>query len=160
MARTTLTPARSNFLNKLLMASRKFEKIFDYRVRAKGFTLARARTLLNLSKKDGMNQADLAAILGVEGPTVVRLIDGMEGLGWLERRASPDDRRANLIMLTAEGRTAAAEAQTTANALVNEVLSTISDADLNGAAAVLDQVIEALIDSAHKPVDTTLTAAR
>ena len=50
-------------------------------------TLASARVFHALSKRDGLNQRELADELGIETPTIVRLLDAMEKQGFIERRA-------------------------------------------------------------------------
>ncbi|WP_461210138.1 MarR family winged helix-turn-helix transcriptional regulator [Desulfocurvus sp. DL9XJH121] len=45
----------------------------------------------------GLPQKELAARMGVEGATLVRMLDGMEKDGWVRRRVSPEDRRVNLV---------------------------------------------------------------
>src|SRR3954453_21559992 len=98
------SPFRALFSEELAITSRKLRTLFDARVRAKGLTLARARALLHLARKDGMTQTELAEILEVESPTLVRLLDGLEGQGLTERRPVAGDRRANQIALTPAGR--------------------------------------------------------
>lgn len=121
---------RSEFIEELSITSRKLRTLFDARVRAKGLTLARARTLIHLSKKDGMTQTELAEVLEVEGPTLVRLLDGLERQGLTERRPVQGDRRAKQIALTQAGRRLAADVTGLGNELREEVLSGISEADL------------------------------
>ena len=118
------------FLEELSITSRKLRTLFDARVRAKGLTLARARTLIHLAKKDGMTQTELAEILEVEGPTLVRLLDGLEKQGLTERRPVDGDRRAKQIALTEAGRKLAADVTLLGDELREEVLTTVSEADL------------------------------
>lgn len=47
----------------------------------------------------GKTQKELASELGIEGPTLVKLLDSLERLGWIERRVAPNDRRAKTIWL-------------------------------------------------------------
>lgn len=150
MPERVLPPLQIEFLGELLLAVRKLQKIFDYRVRAEGMTLARARMLLNLSKRDGMNQADLASVLDVEGPTIVRLIDGMEEQGWLERTADKDDRRVNRIALTEEGREAAATAQIIVDDLMLEVFLGVLDKDIRNATRALRTMTDNLQEIARR----------
>ena len=118
------------FLEELSITSRKLRTLFDARVRAKGLTLARARTLIHLAKMDGMTQTELAEILEVEGPTLVRLLDGLEKQGLTERRPVDGDRRAKQIALTEAGRKLAADVTLLGDELREEVLTTVSEADL------------------------------
>ena len=47
-----------------------------------------------------LSQREIADRIFVESPTVVRLLDRLEKLGWLRREPSPEDRRRNLVHLT------------------------------------------------------------
>ncbi|MFO7583061.1 MarR family winged helix-turn-helix transcriptional regulator [Guyparkeria sp.] len=48
---------------------------------------------------EGRTQKDLASELAIEGPTLVKLLDGLEKGDWIERRISESDRRAKTIWL-------------------------------------------------------------
>ena len=82
-------------------AARLLRKRFDQRARSLGLTRAQWSVLAHLSRQEGINQATLADILEIEPITLVRLLDRLEGAGWLERRPDPRDRRARLLYLTA-----------------------------------------------------------
>lgn len=127
---------RAEFLEELSIASRKLRTLFDARVRAYGLTLARARTLIHLSKKNAMTQTELAEVLEVEGPTLVRLLDGLERQGLTERRPVEGDRRAKHIALTESGRRLAGEVTRLGNELREEVLADVSEAELISATRV------------------------
>ncbi|MBB6250922.1 MarR family winged helix-turn-helix transcriptional regulator [Nitrospirillum iridis] len=53
---------------------------------------------------DGVRQGVLADHVGVEGPSLVRLVDMLEQDGLLERRNDPRDRRVKTLHLTPAGR--------------------------------------------------------
>ncbi len=53
---------------------------------------------------EGRSQKELAGELGIEGPTLVKLLDGLEKGEWIERRVSESDRRAKTIWLQPEAR--------------------------------------------------------
>jgi DNA-binding MarR family transcriptional regulator len=46
---------------------------------------------------------DLVDRLMLSKSTISRLVDGMEGRGWVERRPAPDDCRGVLLLLTTSG---------------------------------------------------------
>jgi DNA-binding MarR family transcriptional regulator len=50
------------------------------------------------------NQIELGSHLGIDKATMVKLIDGLEELKFLERSIDPEDRRAKIITITKEGR--------------------------------------------------------
>ncbi len=60
--------------------------------------------LLELWKEDGLKGSELADRLGVEPPTVTRMIRRMESCGFVERRPDPTDARSFRAYLTEKGR--------------------------------------------------------
>lgn len=80
--------------------SRLLRKRFDRRARALGLTRAQWSVIAHLRRNEGLTQSALADILEVEKITLCRLVDRLEAAGWVERRAHPDDRRANALYLT------------------------------------------------------------
>lgn len=59
--------------------------------------------LLVLADDEPMSQREVARRLGIDRTTMVALIDGLEDKRLVERRTHPDDRRKNVVGLTAEG---------------------------------------------------------
>lgn len=80
--------------------SRLIRKRFDERARTLGSTRAQWKTLLILSRNEGINQGALAELLEVEPITLSRMIDRLEEAGLVERRRAPGDRRAWQMFLT------------------------------------------------------------
>src|SRR5919202_6226465 len=82
--------------------ARLLRKRLEQRARAAGIGLTRAQwqTLAYLARSEGMNQVTLAQMLDIEPITLVRLIDRLEGLGLVERRPDPRDRRQRNLFLT------------------------------------------------------------
>jgi MarR family transcriptional regulator, transcriptional regulator for hemolysin len=73
----------------------------DARARAFGMTRAQWMILVRLEHQPGMSQNELAALVEVEPITVARLVDRLEGRGFVERRPDPSDRRIWRLHLTA-----------------------------------------------------------
>ena len=73
---------------------------YDRRTRELGLTRSQWWVLNNLYFNEGITQSELADLLDVEKPTLGRLLDRLEGKGWLERRGDPLDRRAKRLYLT------------------------------------------------------------
>lgn len=96
-----------------------------------------------MTKKDGLNQRELADELDIETPTLVRLLDGMEKQGFIERRVEVSDRRAKQIHMTELGRTVADEILRLADEIRAEVLQGIDAAEL----AVTKRVVRAIADN-------------
>jgi DNA-binding MarR family transcriptional regulator len=60
--------------------------------------------LMELWQGDGQTQAELAEALAVEPPTITKMLQRMESAGLVQRKPHPDDRRAQLVYLTARGK--------------------------------------------------------
>lgn len=60
--------------------------------------------LIELWESDGPRGGELAARLGVEPPTVTRMLARLENCGLVERRPDPQDARSFRVYLTEEGR--------------------------------------------------------
>jgi DNA-binding MarR family transcriptional regulator len=60
--------------------------------------------LATVAARPGDGQRDIAAALGADPSTMVRLIDQLEGRGLLRRVTHTTDRRTSVPTLTAEGR--------------------------------------------------------
>jgi MarR family transcriptional regulator for hemolysin len=72
----------------------------DQRLKPLGLSQARWRTLLHLSLADRpITQAEVAARLGIEEPTLVTLLHGLERGGWVSRKSAAHDRRCKTVHL-------------------------------------------------------------
>ena len=127
---------KARFFDELWKVSRKVRTLFDARVRERGLTLARARTLILLARKDGMTQTELADALEIEGPTLVRLLDGLEKQELIERRPVHGDRRAKQVALSAAGQKQAVLVGEIVQEVHNDVLKDVSEDDLRAALRV------------------------
>ncbi|APH55456.1 Transcriptional regulator, MarR family [Granulibacter bethesdensis] len=71
-----------------------------------GLTEATWRPLFYLGRAggDGVRQVELARMLDIESPSLVRLLDLLEGQSLIERYEDPADRRSKLLRMTTEGK--------------------------------------------------------
>ena len=128
----------STFLDTLLHLMRLLRRSYDARAEAVGLTLSRARALTTLSRMDGVAQADLAAALDIEAPTLKRQIDALERAGFVERRPAAEDGRKNALFLTARGRDSAIVDFT--RRMRADLVAGIPPRDLAVAQSVLDRI--------------------
>ena len=133
----TLPDLQAAFTLELAAVNRKLRTLFDERARAMGLTLSRARLLMQLGKEDGPIQSDLAGLLDIEQPTLVRLLDGLEARGMIERRVVEGDRRARRVYLTETARAQAQDILRFLAELRATILQDISPAELETALEVL-----------------------
>jgi len=106
-------PARLDFL--LDAVSRLYGRRFEQRLRGLGLSRAQSRVLAYLQPNEGTNQAGLAELLEIEPISLARLLDNMEGRGWVERYRVPFDRRLRRLYLTAEGEAVLAKVEALAD---------------------------------------------
>ncbi|MEJ2844112.1 MarR family transcriptional regulator [Bosea sp. CCNWLW174] len=128
------------FTAELASANRKLRALVDERARDMGLTLSRARLLMQLAKADGPIQSDLAGLLDIEQPTLVRLLDGLERTGMIERRAAEGDRRARRVFLTPVARAQAEDILAFLTDLRADVLDGIDKEELEVALRVLSRM--------------------
>ncbi|MBV1934670.1 MAG: MarR family winged helix-turn-helix transcriptional regulator [Parvibaculaceae bacterium] len=67
-------------------------------------TRAQARVLAYVSLLENANQTEIAALMDIQKIALTRLVDGLEGMGLLERRPDPDDRRVRRLYMPAKAK--------------------------------------------------------
>lgn len=107
--------------------SRLWRRRFDYRSVELGLTRAQWTVLAHLYRGQGVNQATLADRLDVTQITLARLVDRLEGAGWVERRPHPDDRRAKCLYLTPKAEAQVEHMRALADEVQNEALAGLGD---------------------------------
>lgn len=123
--------------------TRRWRKLLDERLKDLGVTQARWTTMVYLQQGgEGLTQRELAALMAIENPTLVRLLDSLEQQSLIERRACPHDRRARRLHLTDEGREFMEVLTDRANTLRDEMLAGISDEDMDTALTVFHTIME------------------
>jgi len=85
-----------------------------------------------------VRQVTLAEHVGIEGPSLVRLLDQLCAAGLVRRDEDPDDRRAKTISLTEEGLAVTARMEQDLRELRARVLKGVSRADLEATLRVLN----------------------
>ena len=81
--------------------AKAFQRSFDIELRKNvGVSLSQWRVVGTLVLQPGLTQKEIADKVGVEGATLVPIIDKMEKEGLLKRKLDSSDRRINRIYLT------------------------------------------------------------
>jgi MarR family transcriptional regulator for hemolysin len=121
--------------------ARAWRQKLDERLKPMGLSQAKWRTLLHLSlAQDELTQAEIAARLGVEEPSVVTLLNRLEKEGWVVRRNSPHDRRCKIVHLGRRAQRVISEINATADELRHELLTEVPGAELQTCIKVLAHV--------------------
>jgi len=134
----------AEMIDAMAKVNRKLRTVFDARVKERGLTLARARTLLTLIDQEGLYQKELAEVLEIENATMVRLIDGLERQSFVERQAVEGDRRAKRIVMTQEGRQLAEQVVNLAADVRMGLLEGVSDEELSTTLKVMRKMSESM----------------
>jgi MarR family transcriptional regulator for hemolysin len=123
--------------------ARAWRQKLDERLKPMGLSQAKWRTLMHLSLAgDALTQAEIAARLGIEEPTVVNLIHRLEKESWIIRKNSLYDRRCKMVLLGRRARRVIAEISATAAKLRQELLAGIPSGDVETCMQVLGRIQE------------------
>ncbi|MFR0672292.1 transcriptional regulator SlyA [Enterobacterales bacterium AW_CKDN230030176-1A_HGKHYDSX7] len=127
-----LTNNQHRFGMQLAQMSRGWRAELDRRLAGLNLSQARWLVLLHLARfEEAPTQRTLAQSVGVEGPTLARLLDSLEAQGLVQRQAVAEDRRAKKIQLCAPAKPLIEQIETIANALRAELFEGVSEADLD-----------------------------
>jgi len=126
-----IRPGTEDFGRTMFRMGQAWRRQMDLAMQQFGLTDATWRPLFYLGRfGDGMRQKDLAAMIDIEGPSLVRLLDALERQGLVERRDEADDRRAKTLHLTPAGRAAYKRQAVVYYRISNRILQHVSDADI------------------------------
>ena len=127
---------------QLAHMSRGWRAELDRRLAGMGLSQARWLVLLHLARFDeAPTQRELAQSVGVEGPTLARLLDSLETQGLVKRQAVLEDRRAKKIMLCPPALPLIEQIETIANALRAELFVGVDEEDLRIAMRVHARIL-------------------
>jgi MarR family transcriptional regulator, transcriptional regulator for hemolysin len=116
----------------MVQASRRWRKLAQMALADHGISQARASALVWVHRLGGgVRQITLASYVGIEGTSLVRLLDELGAAGLLVRKDDPIDRRAKTIWLTPAGVRLAEEAEKVLGELRDRVLVDVKNADLD-----------------------------
>lgn len=111
--------------------SRGWRAELDRRLADLGLSQARWLVLLHLARfEEPPTQRELAQSVGVEGPTLARLLDSLESQGLVQRHAVVEDRRAKKIVLCDSARPLIQQIEAIATALRVELFAGIDEEEL------------------------------
>jgi MarR family transcriptional regulator for hemolysin len=92
-------PAKREIAFQIMDVARMLRTYADQRARQFGVSRAQWAVLMRISRTEGLKQSELAEILDLQPISLTRLLDRLAENGLIERRADPNDRRANRLYL-------------------------------------------------------------
>ena len=137
----TTATALDTFAVRLANFGRMMRTQLDRRLRKFGISYVQWSTIRHLTQEgDGIVQKQLAGAVGIEGPTMVGVLDRLVGAGLVERREAEHDRRYKTVHLTARGRALMDEAELELAEFRRDLLQGLPESDLEVAARVFDHM--------------------
>jgi MarR family transcriptional regulator for hemolysin len=134
----TLDTLRQSVSTALVTASRQWRRTSHGVIAAYNVSEACATPLIIAGRLDApVRQVALAELTGIEGPSLVRLLDQLCAANLVRRDEDPDDRRAKVISLTDEGRVVTAKIEQELLTLRADVLEGLSRQELEATLRVL-----------------------
>jgi len=142
------TPVDERFSAALHGAARQWRLLIDRRLKGLGLSQAGWITITMAAKaKAPMSQSELAHSVGVEGATMVAMLDRLARAGLVERVPSETDRRVKLVAVTAAGRALYDEVKREASTVRKELLGGMDPEQLLAVTELLE-ALAARIESA------------
>lgn len=136
------TDLHQAFVYLLFNARNRIRFAMDDAFKPLGITDATWRTLFFLRREgDGVQQKELAHVMGIEGPSLVRLLDSLSQKELIERRTDPEDRRSKTIHLTSQAQPLLANLDEHAREVRHRLLQNTSEADIQTCIKVLNQIL-------------------
>jgi MarR family transcriptional regulator, transcriptional regulator for hemolysin len=136
---------------QLVQLGRRWRRVLDEELSGYGLTDATWRPLFHLGRLgDGIRQTELAEALGIQGPSLVRLLDNLERDGLIVRREDRGDRRAKSLAMTDGGRRVYAKVQAVTEQVADRLLAGAEAGDL-AAVARLFAHLDAALESDAAP---------
>lgn len=132
---TQLATATAN----LIVVARAYRSVADHALSDLDLSQATAWPIVMIGRLgEGVRQGTLAEALGIEGPTLVRVLDQLVASGLMLRQEDPTDRRAKTLHLTESGRALREKVETVLKHVRREVFGGVPDADVAAFLRVLD----------------------
>ena len=129
------------FALALHTTARRWRNRLDRRLKFLGLSQAGWMTITSVAKiGKPMSQTELATAVGVEGATMVTMLDRLVRDGLVERQPSPTDRRIKLISLTEAGKAIFGKVCTEADLYRDELLAGCDAVALEQATTILERI--------------------
>jgi MarR family transcriptional regulator for hemolysin len=136
---STASDLHTRFSSALHTTARAWRLAIDARLKDLGISQAGWMTIAMVAKSDtDLSQKQLADLLGVEGPTIVAMVDRLVGAGLVRRAPSPLDRRVKLILLTEAGSALSDQVRERADVFRAGLLSGLDPQALEAATTLLE----------------------
>lgn len=125
-------------------SGRVWRRALNEALEAQGLTLLQWAVLELAWGQPGMSQVELARAVGVGGPSLVRVLDGLQKDGWLRREVDAHDRRVNRVYPLPKAKGRMRRAQAAVDSVQRRAVSRMNETDRKEFVRMVEQVIEGL----------------
>jgi len=126
---------------RIMLVGRRYRRTLDLALKEAGHSQVRWEILHAISLDSGQcTLMEVAAHIGLEGPSIVGAMAKLEAGGFIERRQDGSDRRSRLIRLTDKGHEAVAVMTEVVRAQREKLWHGIPEADIDAMLRVLAQL--------------------
>ena len=133
-----------NLMPVVAQSARQWRRAIDRQLQPLGLTEATWLPLLHLSRAaDAPRQKDLAGALQLDSSSVVRLLDALQGAGFIYREEG-QDRRAKTVVLTDAGRAVVRQVEAVIDVVRAKYLGGLPQEDLATALRIMQQISDLL----------------
>lgn len=127
--------------------NRQWRRVIDRQLAVTGLTEATWLPLVHLARAAApMRQKDLAASMGLDSSSVVRLLDGLQSGGYIERMEG-EDRRVKTVHLTPLGVATAERIEALVSQAREQLFAPLAPKDLATAFRVLETIAATLAEA-------------
>lgn len=117
---------------------RKLANLLQHRLKQYEITPEQWSVLYQIDMADGLIQKEIAERSGKDKPTTTRILDQLEGKGFVYRKTGENDRRSFLIKITDKGKSLIQETTPIEQQVINDIKECVSSDEY-------DQLIELLL---------------
>lgn len=141
---TTTAPPDTQLASRLRLAVMRLARVLRQKAQ-EGITPSQLSALVSVEREGPVTLGELAALEGVQPPTMTRIVAALEEEQLVEREVDPSDRRISRLHITAAARRLLDKNRSRKTAYLASRMRTLSDEDrdvLARAAALLEKMTE------------------
>jgi MarR family transcriptional regulator for hemolysin len=130
---------------QIVLAGRRWRSMLDEKLRTIGTSAARMEALSTIDRAPWLSaQVEIANRMGIEKPTLTRMLDMLEAESLVERLPDPWDRRAKLIRLTSQGEETLDAASQVASGLRQILLEEFDEEEIDHMNRFMERLLKRL----------------
>jgi MarR family transcriptional regulator, lower aerobic nicotinate degradation pathway regulator len=118
-----------------------------------GLTTTQYGALVVLGARDGLAQASLARLVGIDRSTTTLVVAKLEADGFIERSADETDKRRKILKLTVMGRAALRSAEGPALTAREKLLSAFTKTEAAAFHKLLKKLVDRFNEEARAPIE-------